>query len=365
MKKITIKSLVIGTIVWTTLVSSTHAYTLSTWAPVQYLKQIILTTDGSNNLHKATIQFDGTNGTVSAKSVNADVLHMHGHTVATQDYANNKANSALSSAKSYAHSQANSVLNSAKSYANSKANSVLNSAKSYATSKANSVLNGAKSYANRKASSVLSSARSYAHSQANSVLQTAKSYAASKAEQVESTIRANIAWLNNQAYVSTCNATNLWKINSQGKICTKQKIPDSALCKYLVEHHAPIKVWQEGTSIQSIHQDQDDGEMRSWGYTCFVDTRNQSWYVREVRDSIKIVDGSNYTLNIPTYVYGSFTPNAWKNGGLGIQLYENWEKFHGKGVRSDNTPLKVDFQTLHLTYHWNAYYPLVDYYYFK
>lgn len=69
MNKLTIKSLVIGTLVWSSIML-THAYNLNTWAPVQYLNKIILTTDGTNNMSKASIQLDGVHGTVTAKNLN-------------------------------------------------------------------------------------------------------------------------------------------------------------------------------------------------------------------------------------------------------------------------------------------------------
>ena len=121
MEKTTIKSIVLGTLVGASILS-THAYNVQIWSPVQYVKQLFVTPNGELDSAKATIVLDGTNGTIKAKG-----LYENGMPVATKEYTN----SVLNSAKSYTDSKVNSVLNSAKSYTDSKVNSVLNSAKSY------------------------------------------------------------------------------------------------------------------------------------------------------------------------------------------------------------------------------------------
>ena len=121
MKKTTIKLIVLGTLVGASVLS-THAYNVQIWSPVQFVKKIFVTPNGELNPAKATIVFDGTNGTIKAKG-----LYENGQPVATQEYTNRVWNSE----KSYTNLKATSVLNSAKSYTDSKVNSVLNSAKSY------------------------------------------------------------------------------------------------------------------------------------------------------------------------------------------------------------------------------------------
>ena len=106
MEKTTIKSIVLGTLVGASILS-THAYNVQIWSPVQYVKQLFVTPNGELDSAKATIVLDGTNGTIKAKG-----LYENGMPVATKEYTN----SVLNSAKSYTDSKVNSVLNSAKSY---------------------------------------------------------------------------------------------------------------------------------------------------------------------------------------------------------------------------------------------------------
>ena len=129
MKRQTLKSIVIGALVGACVLGGVNAYNTNIWSPIQYVKKLFVTSDGSADPSKATIIFDGTNGTVKAKAI-----YENGHRLASQSDLESKANSVLNAAKSYVNSKTNSVLRSAKSYANSKANSVLNAAKSYANS---------------------------------------------------------------------------------------------------------------------------------------------------------------------------------------------------------------------------------------
>ena len=59
------------------LMSSTWSvFAYSIWSPVQYVKQIFVTSDGSNNQAKSTITLDGTNGTIDAKNFNWTESHI-------------------------------------------------------------------------------------------------------------------------------------------------------------------------------------------------------------------------------------------------------------------------------------------------
>ena len=79
MKKQTIKSIVIGTLVGVSVLS-VSAYQAQIWNPVQFVKKLFVTPNGELDSTKATIVIDGTNWEIQAKSVK-----VNGKEVATKE----------------------------------------------------------------------------------------------------------------------------------------------------------------------------------------------------------------------------------------------------------------------------------------
>ena len=69
MKKQTFKAIVIGTLVWVSLLT-VRAYDV--WNPIQFVKQLFATPNGELDQSKATIKINGTNGRIDAKSIYAN-----------------------------------------------------------------------------------------------------------------------------------------------------------------------------------------------------------------------------------------------------------------------------------------------------
>ena len=84
MKKQTVKSIVIWTLVWGTLLA-VQAYNTQIWSPIQYVKQLFVTPNWELDSSKATIKIDGTNWSIEAKQI-----YQNGQPLATQNYVDEK-----------------------------------------------------------------------------------------------------------------------------------------------------------------------------------------------------------------------------------------------------------------------------------
>jgi len=84
MKKSTIRSIVIGTLITGSLLW-VQAYSTNIWSSVQFVKQLFATPNGEVDTSKATIKIDGTNGRIDAKSI-----YENGKEVSTKAYVNSK-----------------------------------------------------------------------------------------------------------------------------------------------------------------------------------------------------------------------------------------------------------------------------------
>ena len=84
MKKQTVKSILIGILVWWSVLA-VSAYNTQIWSPIQFVKQLFVTPNGESDANKATIKIDGTNGIIEAKNVK-----VNWQDVATKNYVDNK-----------------------------------------------------------------------------------------------------------------------------------------------------------------------------------------------------------------------------------------------------------------------------------
>ena len=246
MKKLTLKSVVIGTLVWTTMIASTHAYNLSTWSSVQYLNKIILTTDGTNNMSNASIQLDGANGTVKAKTVNASTIKM-GDII--MGYTNELDNVHWNLYLQYRGGK-NTIINSngwrvgintsspkstldvngiittewhrvaTEGYAKRVGDRVLEQAHLYTTERTQNALRTAKSYAQSQVNQLNDSIDNLVKTSVNRVDSNARTYAEKLSKQATNTAKIFTKQaITHQPVTATCNKQNVWKFNGKGQIC--------------------------------------------------------------------------------------------------------------------------------------------------
>ena len=237
-------------------ISSVFVYSI--WSPVQYVKQIYLTSDGSQNMSKATILIDWHTWNISVTGS----LKVNGKSVSTQDDATAKANAALNSAKSDATAKANAALTSAQSYFVTNNRVVWNVAcwdstvwklnlagekctwtrvwhtyttgpwrnrtrhTSYSTYYNWTPFLSTIDYVNSKANAILSIATGYAAQVANQAKVASVEYVNSKTTALKHYLKS----LEKNNVVNTCNATTVGSKDKDGKNCTHVKVTNQNLC---------------------------------------------------------------------------------------------------------------------------------------